>query len=198
MSRSRTVASVASAAVVLATAAYTIAVVSQGGDAETPVEHSLVARDLSKDEWLAHASPDVFHGTVLAMASQAHTDQPGEVEQRWRVRVDRAFKGGASGTVTVSTIAYVARDGSPTDEGGGVIPRPGRMYVFSGHRNGSDHVYYPFGGSAGTRPSPALNRPFGVKDGSQPLHPERFGGAETVEEYWTTAVKNAVSGPPLT
>ncbi|MBO1330124.1 hypothetical protein [Streptomyces sp. VRA16 Mangrove soil] len=193
--RSVTAAATALAAVaaVVGATAYTVVTLTTGD--ERVVVDSIMAQDLSRDEYLANASRDVFHGTVVGLKSQAGTDQPGEREQLWRVRVNRAFKGDASGTVIVDTVAYTAGDGSLTAEGGAVVPEPGRMYVFSGIQEGSTRVYHPYGGTVGTRPSPGLDEPFGLADGARPLHPERFRGARTVTDYWTTVIRNETEGP---
>ncbi|MEV3857463.1 hypothetical protein AB0J38_24420 [Streptomyces sp. NPDC050095] len=198
MERFRKTVIVAAAAVVLGAAAYTVTTALNSDTVQTAsTEQGLLAHDVSKDEYLAHASTDIFHGVIVALASQARTDQPGEVGQLWRVRVDKTFKGTASGTVAVSTTAYVNDDGTLTDKGGAVVPREGGMYVFSGHQDGYNRLYFPFGGKVGTRMSPALGQPVTVADAPRPLQPEHVRGTRSVEECWTTMTKNSVPGPVL-
>ncbi|WP_329117774.1 hypothetical protein [Streptomyces sp. NBC_01465] len=190
MTCTTTAAITAAAALLLGAAACTT-------QTEHPTTESLLATDLSKDEYLAAASPEIFHGTALRKTLQRNTDQQGEVEQHWQVRVDRTFKGQASGLVTVSTLAYRTPNGSLTADGGAVLPRKGRQYVFAGHHDETENTYYPFNGETGTRLSPALTAPFGPPQGARPLHPHHIRGTQTVEGYWTTTVRQAKPGPAL-
>ncbi|MEV3858196.1 hypothetical protein AB0J38_28215 [Streptomyces sp. NPDC050095] len=197
MGRTRIAAVTTAAVVVLGSAMAFTVMTSLDKESVRTTREALLATDVSKDEYLADASHDIFHGTVVGLASQARTDQPGEMEQRWRVRVDRAFKGAASGTVTVSTTAYIAKDGSLTARGGAVVPEEGRTYVFSGYYASDEDLYCTFGGTTGTRLSPALGQPLGHDEEDRMLHPERSRGLRTVEDYWADMVDNAVQGPVL-
>ncbi|TLS43093.1 hypothetical protein FE633_27525 [Streptomyces montanus] len=162
--------------------------------AEPTVKEDLLVPDLSKDEYVSFASTDVFYGRVVKKVGQNETDQAGELEQQWQVKVAKAFKGSPAGTVIVNTMAYVDNEGNVTAGEGGVALAPGRGYVFAGHFDPDNERYEPFGGTAGTRVSESLDSP--ARSAARSAADGGRGSSETVEEHWERAVANERPGPP--
>lgn len=195
MKRTRVLAVGVAAAAVLGAAAFTVWTSDSGNKSyvsEPTVQEDLLAPDLSKDEYLSYASTDVFHARVVKKVSQNETDQAGELEQQWQVKVTKAFKGNAEGTVIVNAIAYVDSEGNETAGEGGVALVPGRGYVFAGHYDAENERYEPFGGMTGARLSQDLDSP--AKSAARGAASE---SGETVEEHWERAVTNERPGPPV-
>ncbi|MET9429669.1 MULTISPECIES: hypothetical protein [unclassified Streptomyces] len=118
---------------------------------------------------VAGSADDVFHGTVVRHAGRRTIAEiPSEL---YEVRVGRVFKGGVSGTVTLTQPA-----GNPRLAVGG-------KYVFataSWHNASNEHAVL-----ADARPTPAA-------DLGAPVRGVGGGSAPTVAEYWQDAVDRRI------
>jgi hypothetical protein len=169
-------------------ATFTVLQATGNDTGDGTVQDNLMATDLSKDEYVSYASSDVFYGQVVKKIGENRTDQSGELEQQWEVSVKKAFKGAATGTVVVNTVAYERSDGTTWPGEGGVAVEPNNRYVFAGHYDSENQRYEPYGGETGVRPESGLQAP--AKNASN------ASSTESVEEHWTQAVTNERQGPP--
>ncbi|WP_143608680.1 hypothetical protein [Streptomyces sp. CB03234] len=154
-------------------AAVLTAAVATGGylalqhvtDPSEPVRTVTASYDPGAARDVASSADDVFHGTVVRLTGRRTI---AEIPSRlYEVRVGHVFKGGLTGTVTLTQ-----PEGHPTLE-------PGGKYVFattSWHNEDNEH-----GLLSGTRPYPA-------PDLTAPVLGTPARAGVTVAEYWRDAV----------
>ncbi|MFH8610548.1 hypothetical protein ACH4D5_24005 [Streptomyces sp. NPDC018029] len=125
---------------------------------------------------VAGTADDVFAGEVVDRAGRRDID--GILSDLYRVRVERSFKGGLHGTVTVSS------------EQGATSLSPGASYVFATGRVPAHHTHAVL----------LETTPASYTSLTAPLGPRAAGeeaANRTVAEYWTWAVaheRDVVSG----
>ncbi|MFI7383580.1 hypothetical protein [Streptomyces sp. NPDC049813] len=185
----RVVALSVSAIAVVGAATFTVFQTVRDDSDSTSEQENLMATDMSKDEYVSYASSDIFYGQVVKKVGENTGDQSGELEQQWEVSVQKAFKGAASGTVVVNTVAYKRADGTTWPGEGGVLMVPDKRYVFAGHYDAESQRYEPYGGATGVRPEAGLQATAKHTGASATEQ-------ESVDEHWSQAVTNERQGPP--
>ncbi|MFF8659715.1 hypothetical protein [Streptomyces huasconensis] len=133
----------------------------------TSVGEAVTVYDAQDARQVAGTADDVFAGTVMNRAGQR--DIAGILSDLYQVRVERSFKGGLQGTVTVSS------------EQGAASLSPGSSYVFATGRVPDQRTHAIL---LETKPASftSLTAPVGA------LAADEETARRTVADYWTWAV----------